>query len=382
MDADLKNALDAFERHAPSTSRFTDVGSAALYAPLPDGWLIGHADIVNSTRAVEAGRYKHVTFVGAAVITAIGNALGGLRFPFSFGGDGASFAVPMAAHTLTRDALAAIVAWAEDAFGFTLRAALVPIEEVRAGGVDVQVGRFAASPHASFALFSGGGLEWLDQRMKTGHCELIGSAATGAPPDLTGLSCRWRPFPSRHGVIVSLIVAPGAHGVTPAYRSVVARTVALVNNHSPVSEDRARLSVSAQAIALEARGATRGPFILRFARLLPFYLLARFVMMTGMSVGAFSPQRYRRQSVLNSDFRKYSDSLMVTADCDAATLERLRATLDAARADGVVRYGLHTQDAALMTCIVPSEIQDDHLHFIDGASGGYAMAAAVLKRGM
>ena len=32
-----------------------------------------------------------------------------------------------------------------------------------------------------------------------------------------------------------------------------------------------------------------------------------------------------------------------------------------------------------MTCIVATPLQRDHIHFVDGASGGYAMAAANLK---
>ena len=32
-----------------------------------------------------------------------------------------------------------------------------------------------------------------------------------------------------------------------------------------------------------------------------------------------------------------------------------------------------------MTCIVPSHSERDHVHFVDGAAGGYAMAAAMLK---
>jgi hypothetical protein len=32
-----------------------------------------------------------------------------------------------------------------------------------------------------------------------------------------------------------------------------------------------------------------------------------------------------------------------------------------------------------MTCIVPSPFTDDHVHFLDGAGGGYALAAKSLK---
>jgi len=44
-----------------------------------------------------------------------------------------------------------------------------------------------------------------------------------------------------------------------------------------------------------------------------------------------------------------------------------------------VRYGLHSQDAAMMTCFAPSVMRSDHVHFIDGARGGYASAATALK---
>jgi hypothetical protein len=35
-----------------------------------------------------------------------------------------------------------------------------------------------------------------------------------------------------------------------------------------------------------------------------------------------------------------------------------------------------------MTCIVPTPLSRDHMHFIDGAAGGYAMAASRMKKHM
>ena len=58
-----------------------------LYVPLPDDWTIGVADIVESTKAIAAQRYKAVNVAGAAVIAAVTNALEGREFPFVFGGD-------------------------------------------------------------------------------------------------------------------------------------------------------------------------------------------------------------------------------------------------------------------------------------------------------
>jgi hypothetical protein len=33
----------------------------------------------------------------------------------------------------------------------------------------------------------------------------------------------------------------------------------------------------------------------------------------------------------------------------------------------------------MMTCFTPSPTRSDHVHFVDGAQGGYAAASAALK---
>ena len=95
------------------------------------------------------------------------------------------------------------------------------------------------------------------------------------------------------------------------------------------------------------------------------------------------PKTYVQQVVENSDFRKYDDGLRMVLDCttklEKALAQRLAA---AASAKGIIRYGLHRQDAAMMTCFTPSALRSDHVHFIDGARGGYASAATALKATM
>ncbi len=107
--------------------------------------------------------------------------------------------------------------------------------------------------------------------------------------------------------------------------------------------------------------------------------LAWVLFKLGRRVGRFDPDRYRREITANTDFRKYDDGLMMTVDCSQATIERLRDALEDARQAGIIRYGLHTQEEALMTCVVPSVLSSDHMHFIDGSDGGYASAARQLR---
>jgi hypothetical protein len=99
----------------------------------------------------------------------------------------------------------------------------------------------------------------------------------------------------------------------------------------------------------------------------------------GITVGNFVPRNYVQQVVENSDFRKYDDGLRMILDCTEDLERAITERLAAAAAGGIVRYGLHRQDAAMMTCFTPSVMRSDHVHFIDGARGGYASAATALK---
>jgi hypothetical protein len=96
-------------------------------------------------------------------------------------------------------------------------------------------------------------------------------------------------------------------------------------------------------------------------------------------VGGFDPARYNRQLVENTDFRKFDDGLRMTLDCTPDFADRVEALLMTAEAGGIARCGTHRQAAALMTCFVPSATRSDHVHFVDGATGGYAAAARIVK---
>jgi hypothetical protein len=52
--------------------------------------------------------------------------------------------------------------------------------------------------------------------------------------------------------------------------------------------------------------------------------------------------------------------------------------LESERAAGRLAYGMHRAPAALVTCFVRSHA-GNHVHFVDGANGGYALAAKQLK---
>ena len=372
----------AFYSGIPVFRGFTSLMDPALYSPLPDGWSVGVADIVDSTKAIAAQRYKAVNMAGAAVIAAVTNALEGREFPFVFGGDGASFAVAPNDLEPAREALAATATWVREDLDLRMRIALVAVSAIRAQGLDVRVARFGPSANLSYAMFSGGGLAWADAAMKRGEFAIT-EAPAGTQPDLSGLSCRFEVIPAARGLILSVLVMP-AQGADPsAFRNVIEDIIHLVERSPdagrPVPPQGPPLTWPPQGLDYEARTKRGGPLLARRASVLAYTLFVYLIMRFDLKVGGFVPKLYRRQVVENSDFRKYDDGLRMILDCTPELERALSDRLATAARDGIVRYGLHQQDAAMMTCFTPSALRSDHVHFIDGARGGYASAATALK---
>ncbi len=369
----------------PAISSFDALTEPQAYVPLPDDWSLGLADVVTSTAAIEAGRYKAVNTAGAAVIAAVSNALGTLDFPFVFGGDGASFAVPPGQAVAAGEALAATIGWVGEALDLELRGALLPVSTIRAAGGDVRVARFAASPDVAYAMFSGGGRSWAEAELKAGRLPPA-VAPPGSRPDLTGLSCRFEDIKAANGVILSLIVRPMAGAEDAKVLAVLRRILSVAETVSrsshPIPVAGPALQWPPRGLDLEARLHRRPGQPLALARgvVACRTAVAHMIFRRGRDFGRFSPQRYRRQLVDNSDFRKFDDGLMMTLDCTPVAADAIEETLRAAHAEGIVRYGLHRQGAAVVTCMVPSAVRADHIHFVDGAAGGYARAARDLKR--
>ncbi len=367
----------------PVHAGFEDLADGAAYRPVPDDWFVGTADIVGSTELIAAGRYKVVNTVGAAVISAQINAAGGRRFPFVFGGDGAGFGFGADRLDRARDALARVIGWARREFDIEMRGAIVPVGAIRAAGHELAVARYAPSPGVDYAMFSGGGMVWAEGEMKRGHYR-VDAAPEGDYPDLNGLSCRWTPLRSRHGKILSLLAIPRADApaaaVAEAMRRIIALTVGLERGGHPVPVTGPGFEWPPLGLELEARARRGGgSLMLHKLRLLAETLFALFLFRTGRGVGGFDPGHYVETTSANADFRKFDDGLKMTIDCDAETRDRLEAMLAEAAAKKLLDYGLFEQDEAIMTCIVPSVTSDDHVHFVDGAAGGYTTAALAIK---
>ena len=178
-----------------------------------------------------------------------------------------------------------------------------------------------------------------------------------------------------------------AQSVDASGQTLVTDIVALVGKEArgghPVPDGGPALGFPPPGLDVEARAASpRGVRrLLRKIGILGQVVLLRMADRFHWTLGRFDPKLYRDDVVDNTDFRKFDDGLKMTVDIDAARRARIENLLAEAARAGHCRYGLHRQASALMTCIVPSPFTRDHMHFVDGAAGGYAMAARNLKQG-
>ncbi len=281
--------------------------------------------------------------------------------------------------------MAAVRAWAKREFQLELRAAIIPVSDIRKADHQVSVARFAASNNVDYAMFRGSGVSWAEKQMKSGNFSI--PEPTGEEqPDLTGLSCRWTSMKSRNGSIVSLIAVPAEADRQGEFDGFAQALITVVEQSErgcrPIPDAGPGVSWPPEGLALEAHASRgRGSLILTKAKLLAETFLAWIIFRTKLKPGGFDPVHYQLTTGLNADFRKFEEGLKMTLDCSPPVRDQLVAMLDEARAAGILRYGIHEQDDCMMTCIVPSIMTDDHIHFIDGAKGGYTAAAMQMKAG-
>ncbi len=369
---------------------FSGVSDLSRYTPAPDDWHVVIADIKGSTDAIKEGRYKDVNMVGAACITAVLNVTRGHEIPYVFGGDGATLMVPPDTLPRVREALLKTRNLAQTGFGLSLRVGTVPVVQVRGGDIDVLVAKFRLSPGNFLAVFSGGGVGLVDKLIKQDDGTkgyVLGEDPGEEEPDLEGLSCRWEPLAAKRGVMLSMLVqalSSDSHEAAGTYKKVIAGLTDALGydpqENRPVKDNNMTFRWPPRGLKAEAR-ATQGTggYTRRLMALYAESLLQWVLNVFNLKAGGYNAPVYRKELQQNSDFRRFDDTLRMVLDCTVDEVAAFDRVLAGFREQRLVAYGLHEADSALMTCLVFNLTDSEHVHFIDGGDGGFALAARQLK---
>ncbi|WP_448604683.1 DUF3095 domain-containing protein [Thermoleptolyngbya sp.] len=399
----------------PPLERFVDLTNFEKYTPVPPDWYILITDVVNSTQAIAAGRYKAVNLLGAAGITAVLNAVDHagdhtvdhavdhavdrLALPFVFGGDGASILVPSSVLEPAKTALLATRTLAKHVFNLGLRVGVVPVSAVETSTTTLRVAKVRLTSTYEQACFAGGGITYATDLVKQPGADnpYRIDAYTEIPADFSGLECRWQDIPSPTGQTVSLIVhslpsSPKAS--SQIYQKFLSTLVDIYGSEErlcPVRPQGLHLSFNPKKLLYETRLrclAGRSPqppaaiqSWLQWLYLGKVYLenlLGFGLMNLGLTVDTMDWGGYKEAVAAATDYQKFDDALRMVITSTPAQTAQLNAYLERRFRAGELVYGLHVSDRALLTCMV-FERSSHHVHFVDAADGGYTQAAIALK---
>lgn len=370
-----------------------DVFDESCSALVPNDWVLIITDVVKSTEAIERGQYKDVNTAGGLAVMAMANVLNSLDFPFVFGGDGVTMLIPNEFEQTARQVLLDTQTKIQQVFELQLRVGIVPMQVLFNQGLPLRVAKLRLSPYYVQAIIEGEGLEMAEFWIK--------SASTNSPflikpePDLmeadfSGFTCRWQDVVSEKGEIVSLIVKFRAVE-TKARQQVLSDLLRFLTacygdetQCHPIQTKqmrKGRLNTLLREIRIRSTGRTwltRLELVLKISLEIAFMRTVQFLRLP-VRVHWIDLLHIDELNVISSDFRKFDGSLKMVMSGNETSRLQLMNYLEQQYQQGQLYYGLHVSNRAVLTCLMHIKSCGE-VHFVDGADGGYAMAAKQLKQ--
>jgi hypothetical protein len=382
----------SFYSDLPVLNNFIDVTDSRNFKSVPGDWYIIITDIVASTQAIEDGRYKDVNLLGACCIAVVLNIAGRIEIPFVFGGDGAALLIPPSLYSEAIRALLATRQRAKVEFGMDLRIGVVPVSDISRTNYDVKIAKIRVSENYYQAAFTGNGLSYATELIKnpvTAEIYNHKNTVTNSEADFSGLECRWQDIFSKHGEMVSLLVKATSRSDEidfQIYQEVIDKIQAIYGNEdclNPIAKEHLNLAFRYKNLKSETRLRAKSQGFwhksLYLSKILGEILLGWLLITFKIKLSDLDWGNFKETIIAATDYRKFDDMLRMVIAGNEAQRQELTSYLEEKYRKGELVYGLHVSDRALMTCLI-FERNGRQVHFIDGADGGYAVAAKAMKQ--
>jgi hypothetical protein len=352
-----------------------------LFYKIPVNWHIVITDVKNSSAAIKEGLHETINLVAAGSIVALLNIAfkSKLTVPFFFGGDGASFIIPPTLLDTTMQALLQHRENTKNNFNLELRVGHIPVAEIYEQELALNITKLRTSELFAIPVLLGDGLTYAEKKIKGPDYMFANLPAAKDQLDLSGMQCRWDRIkpPENYFEVVSLLVT-AREGVKQslAFKKVMDNMDAIYGapqTRKPISVGKLKLKTTMAKLGLEMRA--------RMGGFRPFYLLNTWVR---TSIGYFYFQTKKGKVYLHN-LVDTSDTLVIDGRINtvisgtAQQRELLETALNEMERDGEILYGLYVSKESVMSCYVRN-LNDKHVHFVDGAEGGYTKAAGIIKQ--
>jgi len=356
------------------------LSGAQLFAAIPEGWHVIITDIKGSTQAVLGGSHQDVNLIAAGSIVTVLNIAFSMNVtvPFFFGGDGATFIVPTSLIDKVMQALVSYRANTLANFNLNLRTGTVTVADIYASGHEIRIAKFSSSEHFSIPIVLGGGLDYAEKIIKGKDYLVTDHEPQVEELDLTGMQCRWDTIPppqNKQEIVTLLVIARDVNKQAEAFKKILQKLDELYGTQEarqPISIARLKLKTTFRRLGLEMRvqlGRIKWPELIK-NWLVTFSWYLYFSTNKGKS--------YLKSIVEMSDTLVIDGKINTVITGTAAQRAKMQKLLDEMENNGDIVYGLHISSASVMSCYVRN-LEDDHIHFVDGSDGGYTQAARVLK---
>jgi hypothetical protein len=187
----------------------------------------------------------------------------------------------------------------------------------------VRVAKYQLSPGNHLAMFAGGGLELAERLIKSDPAFALEEQDDPEPPDLHGLSCRWEPYRSLRGLMLTLLVQPLEADELALQREMIRELATILGevpgSASPIRRENMRFVWPPRGLRAEAI-AVRGhvPYPLYWLGIWAQSWLQALAERFDLRIGAYDAPAYREELQRNSDYRKIVDTLHIVLDCTDA----------------------------------------------------------------
>lgn len=352
-----------------------------LFYKVPANWHVLITDVKKSTAAVADGLHETVNLVATGSIVAVLNIAhkANLSVPFFFGGDGATFIIPPSILEEVLKALLQHQQNTEQNFKMMLRVGHVPVVDIYSADHLLQISKLKTSALFSIPVVLGDGLSYAEKIIKGEDYMLKQLAVKEDDLDMSGMQCRWdkiKPPQNFDEVVSLLIIARNGAKQSLSFKKVIDKLDEIYGEHErrkPISIPKLKLKVTLKKIGAEMRT--------RLGGYNAVYLLRTWftTMLGSLYFRTKKGKTYLHQLVDLSDTLVMDGKINTVISGTKQQREMLEVVLDEMEKDGEISYGLYVSKESVMSCYVRN-MNEDHIHFVDGAEGGYTKAAGVLKK--
>jgi len=367
-----------FYQNLQEFDNLNDISNEYYYETVPNNWYVVATDIINSTQAIEIGKYKEVNMIGALSIVTILNLHKDIDIPFVFGGDGAFLLIPEEFLHQTKQALLAVQKISLEAYNLGLRIGIIPVSDLYSFEKKLLITKLKVSAQYSQSIIKGGGLDYCDVLLKDNtKYHILEKIDTKFKVNTDGLECRWENIPSPKDEILSILIKAFDDNYYTKILKNIDRILGNSQERHPILKNQLKLSYDKKVLNKEVSlSENRNIFKALKIIKLKFFNFLGDMMMT-FKIGKWT--NYKNQVVSTTDTEKFDDMLRMVVSSDFTQTKKLEEYLNNEMKNGKLAYGIHKTDSSLMTCLI-FERHGKQIHFVDASNGGYALAAKMLKK--